>query len=249
MRLFFVPSILYFGYLMKLPPYHLILLILFLIGSGVLAQDSLSVKGDAKYREDQFYLGFTYNVINKVPRGVNVKGLSGGIHFGYLRDMPLNKRRNIAIALGAGLALDQFGQTLFIGEDANEETIYRILNSDVNYKKNRLNTATLEVPIEFRWRTSTATNYKFWRVYGGLRMGYTYWYRSYFRQPDNEVAQTDIPEFQNLNLAATLSAGYGTFNFYINYSLTPFFEGAITEDTKERIRFQPIKLGIIFYIL
>ena len=163
--------------------------------------------------------------------------------------MPINERRNLALALGVGLSIDQYGQTLFIGEDSNEESIFQILTSEINYRKNRLNMATLEVPLEFRWRTSTETDYRFWRVYGGLRMGYTYWYRSLFQQPDNEVAQTDIAEFQNLSFAATLSIGYGTFNFFVHYALTPFFKDSVIRDTQETIGFQPIKLGIIFYIL
>lgn len=227
----------------------LVLLCSLLLGSAVLAQDTLSVKGDDRYREDQFYLGFSYNLITKIPRGVNIKGLSGGIHFGYLRDMPLNDRRNIAVALGLGMSLDQYGQTLFIGEDTDENTIFTTLTGEVDYSKNRLNMATLEIPFEFRWRTSTSTIYKFWRVYGGVRMGYTYWYRSYFRQPNNEVAQTDIAEFQNLNVAATLSVGYGTFNFFVHYTLSPFFKDAVTLNTQEEVLFQPLKLGIIFYIL
>ena len=128
-----------------------------------MAQDSLEVKNDHKYREDQFYLGITYNLITKNPRGVNIRGLSGGINFGYLRDMPINERRNMAIALGAGVAFDQYGQTLFIGEDENEQTIFRTLTADIDYEKNRLNMAALEIPLEFRWRTSTATDYQFWR--------------------------------------------------------------------------------------
>jgi len=228
--------------------YITVLLVITALGS-LFAQDSLAVKGDSKYREDQFYLGLTYNLISKVPRGVNIKGLSGGVHFGFLRDMPVNEQRNLALALGLGLSFDQYGQTLFIGEDENEESIFRILTSDVNYDKNRLNMATLEIPLEFRWRTSTATDYKFWRIYSGLRMGYTYWYRSLFKQPKNEVAQTDISEFQNLSFAATLSVGYGTFNFFMHYALTPFFKNSYTQDTGEAIGFQPLKLGIIFYIL
>lgn len=227
-----------------------LLFLFFLCSAGViLAQDSLSVAGDSKYREDQFYVGVTYNLITKIPAGVNIKGLSGGINFGFMRDMPINDRRNIAVALGAGLALDQYGQTLFIGENPDESTIFRTLLDDVEYDKNRLNTAAIEVPFEFRWRTSTATEYKFWRVYAGMRLRYTYWYRSYFRQPDNEVAQTDIPEFQNLGFDATLSIGFGTFNFYVNYALTPYFKDAETENTLEKIGYQPLKLGLIFYIL
>ena len=83
---------------------------------------------DLKYREDQFYLGITYNLLSNVPSSLNIRGLSGGIHFGYLRDMPINERRNIAIAIGAGAAFDVYGNTLFVGEKPNEETIFTILN-------------------------------------------------------------------------------------------------------------------------
>ena len=203
---------------------------------------------DTKYREDQFYVGLTYNIVANVPSGVKTRGLSGGIQLGYLRDMPINKRRNVAIAIGAGLAFDQFGQNLFIGEDANAKTIFKVLNDDVKFNQNRFSMATIEVPIEFRWRTSTAEIYKFWRIYGGVRVGYTYWYKAIFKQPGNDVGQTDIPEFDKLRLSATLNFGYNTFNFFASYSINPFFKDATTTDS-QAVDFKTIKLGLIFYIL
>lgn len=229
---------------------HLFIVLGILMAVKSFGQDSLWVSdADTKYREDQFYVGITYNLLNKVPSNVNLKGVSGGIHFGYLRDMPINEERNLSIALGGGLAFDQYGQNLFIGELPNEETIFRPLLDDVSFTKNRLSMATLELPIEFRWRTSTATEYKFWRIYSGVRLGYTYWYKAYFKQTDNIVVQTDIPELQPINFAVTLAFGYGTFNFYLNYAITPFFNGATTVDTFEEIGFSPLKIGLIFYIL
>ena len=183
-----------------------------------------------------------------MPSGVSARGLSGGIQFGYLRDMPINNRRNVAIAIGAGLALDQFGQTLFIGEDTNENTIFRVLDNDIDFDQNRFSMATVEIPIQFRWRTSTASSYKFWRIYGGVRVGYTYWYKSTFKQSGNDVGQSDIPEFDNLRLSATLSFGYNTFNFFASYSINPFFKDAFTVEG-EKVDFKTVKLGLIFYIL
>ncbi|RFN59544.1 porin family protein [Marixanthomonas ophiurae] len=203
---------------------------------------------DTKYREDQFYIGLNYNIISSVPNGVNSRGLSGGIQLGYFRDMPINKRRNIAIAIGAGLAFDQFGQNLFIGEEANETTIFRVLDDEVSFDQNRFTMAALEIPIQFRWRTSTAETYKFWRIYAGMKVGYTYWYKATFKQSNNKVVQTDIPEFDNVRLSANLSFGYNTFNFYASYSINPFFKDATTSDG-ETVDFKAIKLGLIFYIL
>ncbi len=230
---------------------QLLFLVLLLPAFFCLAQEEVeeSIFLDKKYREDQLYVGVTYNLLTSVPSGVNLQGVSGGIEFGYLRDMPINERRNISIALGLGFNFDQLGQTLFIGEGEDNTTIFRILDNTVNYDSNRFSTATIELPFEFRWRTSTTKDYTFWRIYTGFRVGYTYWYRARFKQSGNRVSQTDIPEFDQLRLSAHLSFGYGTFNFYTSYSINPYFKDAKTSNTGESIDFRTLKLGIIFYIL
>lgn len=229
---------------------HLFQLFVFLCGISILAQDSIpKAQIDPLYREDQFYAGVTYNLLTSVPSDLNIRGVSGGVHFGFVRDMPLNESRDFAIAIGGGFAFDQYGQNLFIGEDTNEQTIFRVLDSDVDFSTNRFSTATLELPLEIRWRTSTPTTYKFWRIYGGIRLGYTYWYKAYFKQTNNEVSQTDIPEFDQVRLAATLSFGYSTFNFYAYYSIKPFFKDAVLLDSNAKLDFRTLKLGVVFYIL
>ncbi len=204
---------------------------------------------DSLYREDQFYIGATYNLILNAPTDVEVRGLTGGIQFGYMRDMPLNKRRNVAIAVGAGLSLDDFGQNLFIGETADEQTIFTVLrDEEVDYNRNRFGMSVIEAPLQFRWRTSTPSTYKFWRVYAGFRVGYAFRYKSVFKQPGNNVNQTDIPEFDPVRLGATLSFGYNTFNFFAYYSINPFFKDAVTTEG-EKVDFRTIKIGLMFYIL
>ena len=224
--------------------------LLFLCVISVTAQDSIPKADlDHKYREDQFYAGVTYNLLVNAPANVRLNGVSGGVHFGFLRDMPINDERNIAIAIGFGMAFDQYAYNLFIGEDATENTIFTVIDSDTQFDINRFSTATIEVPLEIRWRTSTADTFKFWRIYGGVRVGYTYWYRSFFSQTDNQVSQTNIPEFDRMRLGATLNFGYSTFNFYAYYSINPFFKEAVIEDTDESLNLRTLKLGVIFYIL
>ena len=204
---------------------------------------------DTKYREDQFYIGATYNLLSDVPSGVNIRGLSGGIQFGYLRDMPINKKRSLAIAIGAGLAFNEYGQLLFIGETPDGKTIFTVLDDNtVDFTRNRFSTAKFEAPIEIRWRSSTPDNYKFWRIYVGFRVGYVYWYKSTFKQPGNNVTQTDIPEFQKLRLGTSFTFGYNTFNFFASYSINPFFKDAMTTDGQQ-VNFRTIQVGLMFYIL
>src|SRR5690606_6023621 len=99
-----------------------------------------------------------------------------------------------------------------------------------------------------RWRTSTASSYKFWRIYGGVRIGYAYYYKATFKQANNNVNQTKIPEFDPLRLSATVSVGYNSFNFFASYSINPFFKNAVTV-AGENVDFRTLKVGLMFYIL
>ena len=216
-----------------------------LFGQKEVASDSL----ENNYREDQFYFGITYNALVDTPELVDTRGLTGSVHFGFTRDMPINKRRNISVALGIGASFDEYGSTLFIGEDQANRTIFTSLSdNDVTYDVNRFSSSSIEVPLEFRWRSSSAQNYTFWRFYAGVRLGYTYWYKSSFKQDGNTVIQTDIPEFNNMRLGATLSVGYNTVNFYAYYGITPFFDNAVTTNGTP-IDMRTLKLGLLFFIL
>ncbi len=212
--------------------------------------DSLSVDNIyEEYREDQFYLGVNYNVLTDVPGTVSIRGLSGGLQVGFLRDMPVNERRNLAIAAGLGLTYDQFGNNLYIGQLSSGQTVFQVLNEDdIEFDRNRFSMATIEVPIEFRWRTSTARTYNFWRIYAGFRVGYAYWYGATFKQMDNEVSLSSIPEFERVRLKGTLSFGYNKINFFAAYSFSPFFKEAVSV-SGQSVEFRTIRVGLIIYIL
>jgi len=203
---------------------------------------------DSLYREDQFYIGLTFHLLKDLPESVSQSGFSGGLHLGFIRDFPLNKRRNIGLGAGLGWSVNSFGQELFIGEDSNNNTLFRNLNSeDIDYDSNRFTTQLIEVPIEFRWRTSTPDSHKFWRVYTGFRLGYIYNFQSTFKQGGNQVIQTDVPELDRFRIGTTLSFGYNTFNLHIYYSLNPFFKDAKLGNSD--IGITTFKVGLMFYIL
>ena len=203
---------------------------------------------DSLYREDQFYIGLTFHLLKDLPESVSQSGFSGGLHLGFIRDFPLNKRRNIGLGAGLGWSVNSFGQELFIGEDSNNNTLFKNLNSeDIDYDSNRFTTQLIEVPIEFRWRTSTPDSHKFWRVYTGFRLGYIYNFQSTFKQGGNQVIQTDVPELDRFRIGTTLSFGYNTFNLHIYYSLNPFFKDAKLGNSD--IGITTFKVGLMFYIL
>ncbi len=209
--------------------------------------DSVPFTIDSLYREDQFYAGFHFNLVTNRPSNISQESFSGGLNLGFIRDFPLNERRNIAIGAGLGWSINTYGQNLFIGKENDGTTIFESLDGEVNYSTNRFTTQLIEAPIEFRWRTSTFQSYKFWRVYGGVRLGYVYNFKSRYRDDNQEIIIKDPSELDRFRIGATFTFGYNTFNFQFYYALNPFFKDATVD--AEALDLSTLKIGLTFYIL
>ncbi len=200
------------------------------------------------YREDQFYASVTYNLLNYKPDGVSQSGFSSGFHLGFIRDMPINERRNFSIGLGLGISTNSYNQNLSILE-TNNNLVYLIIDeSEVNVSKNKFTTYLVEMPLEIRWRTSTAIDYNFWRIYTGFKVGYLLYNSSKFVSEGGSQNLSNIDDFNKLQYGLTLSAGYGTWNFHVYYGLNPIFNDN-AKLSGETIDLSSIKIGLMFYIL
>lgn len=231
--------------------------IFFLIGSNTInAQDTIaeSIPSDTtavvdpNYREDQFYISVTYNLLGNKPDGVSQSGFSSGYHLGFIRDMPINKRRNLAIGVGLGLSSNSYNQTLQISEVDNDYQ-YQILNeNEIEYSKNKFTTYLVEFPIEFRWRTSTATDYEFWRIYAGIKLGYVLFNSSKFNSITGDIKLSNIEDFNAFQYGLTISAGYSNINFHLYYGLNDIFNSDAKIDG-ESITMNSVRIGLMVYIL
>lgn len=210
------------------------------------AQDSMIVKVDSLYREDQFYFSLTYNTLAEKPNGVSQSKFSSGISFGFLRDMPISKNRQVALAAGLGFTYNNYNQNLAILGTAQNPT-YEVINGTVGFDKNKFSTLTVDVPLEFRWRTSTYESHKFWRIYSGLKFSYLLVDTSIFNANGAKVRISENTDFNDLHYGAYLAAGYNTINLYLYYGLNPLLESKT--NTATSFAFQALNLGIIFYIL
>ena len=202
--------------------------------------DSLFV--DNKYLEDQFYFGLNYNLLVNKPSGFNQNGISGGFTVGYIRDFPLNERRNIAIGVGLGYAYNAYNQNLKISEGG----MYEIVHND-DFNSNRLTTYAIELPVEFRWRTSTATTYSFWRIYTGVKFGYVFKNKSKYSDDFETIKIKNIDEFQNFQYGLTFAAGYSSFNLSLYYGLNTMFKNVNVSGAEIDLR--QFNIGLLFYIL
>ncbi|WP_366186279.1 porin family protein [Flavobacterium ovatum] len=201
---------------------------------------------DSLYREDQFYFGFTFNNLNNKPSGLSQNKFSTGFSVGFLRDMPVNKKRTLALASGVGFTYNNFIQNLDI-EQTGETITYALFASSEDYSKNRFSQLFVDVPIEFRWRTSTYESYKFWRIYSGVKFSYLIYDRYVSTDAKGTTVITNNKDFDKLQYGIYLATGYNTFNIYAYYGLNALFKSAKVNG--EQIDMKAFNVGVIFYIL
>jgi len=230
---------------------YLLFTFIFIIGEHiVLSQEEPSTTVvDSLYKEDQFYVGMTYNLLVNRPNDINQSGFSSGFHLGFIKDMPINKNRNVAIGIGLGYSGNSFNQNMLINKNDVGNFTYSVLNdTEISYTKNKFSTHMVELPIEFRWRTSTATEYRFWRIYTGFKMGYVFAHTSKFKGDLGSLEFNDDNDFNDFQYGLTLSVGYNTWNIHFYYALNPIFSGnaKLNDDV---IDMSAIKIGLMFYIL
>ncbi len=230
---------------------HIIIIIAILIfaPSTYSQEENGEIVADSLYREDQFYAGVTYNLLGNMPSGVSQNGFSSGFHWGFIRDMPINEKRNIALGLGIGYSTNSFNQNLLISKSIDKNYNFSIIDDDTEFSKNKFSQHLIEIPFEFRWRSSTESEYKFWRIYTGFKVGYVIANTSkYNGSPENEK-HSGINDFNDFQYALTLSFGYNTWNFYLYYALNPIFSSNIETIDGDSIDMKAIKIGLIFYVL
>lgn len=204
------------------------------------------VKIDSLYREDQFYFSVTYNLFSQVPDGLKQDKFSAGISAGFLRDMPVNEKRTVAIAAGLGLSYQNYFQNLTISRNA-DGLLYGV-NDYNEFVSNRYRQYLVDLPIEFRWRNSTFQSYKFWRIYTGLKFSYVFSNRSVLDDGETTYKINNNPEINKFQYGAYISAGYNTWNIYFYYGLNPLFKDVKTISGEE-VKMRTMNLGLIFYIL
>ena len=220
------------------------LIFFFFIGCSSIAfsqKDSLQL--GSKYAEDQLYFLISYNQLFDQPSLVKGSGFSYGLSAGFMKDLILNKKGSISLALGFGYNYDLLNHGLTIAKENNEVT-FQVDNSG---PINTLTIHNLEFPFEFRWRNSDAQTYKFWRVYMGVKASYNVSNNFKFTDQSNSFSYKNVSRFNSWQYGLTLSVGYDVFTAHMYYGLTPMLKDTMLGTTD--ISSKTMRIGLIFYFL
>ena len=231
---------------------HFAFLMLFWLSFSAFSQQNVPVdslyRPDPYYLEDQLYFGISYIALRNLPGGLKQNGFSNSIKFGYVRDIPINEQRNFGFALGVGYGHDAYFQNLRISID--EETgkvVYKILGNE-NFQRNSFSVSKIDIPFEIRWRGSTPTQYKFWRLYTGITTSYVFDTSSNFVSNNVDITYKDIQIINPWQFGFTASVGYNTWNFNFYYGLSNIIKDGIEVENID-VKMKEMRFGVIYYFL
>jgi hypothetical protein len=170
---------------------------------------------------------------------IQTKGFSRTFNAYFLFDFNFKSNPKLSVAIGPGIGTDNifFDKTSINLADKNGVSF--TTDSVTKYKKNKLATGYLEVPLEFRYSTNPEDMNSGWKLALGLKIG---------TNIDAKVkSKIDLDannkggyflktkDRRNLNgtrLAATGRIGYGNMSLFGTYTLTEFFKAGYGPSVK-----------------
>lgn len=161
----------------------------------------------------------------------------------------LGNKRNVALAIGFGLANQNYYMNTFIRTHTDSVWMPRIPDS-LNHKKYKLSTTFLTVPIELRFRTDPSGDSRIsYKFYPGFRVGYLLSSHTKYvgTNPNtgDKVKEKHyyVNHLQTFDYGITLRMGRGKFMVNGYYSLVPLFD---PEKTTEFTRFE-VGLTVVLF--
>lgn len=195
---------------------------------------------DYKYLEDQIYVNVSYQKLLKLPDNFSKTGFSYNIGMGFIKDIPLNKQRNIGLGIGLGYSINaHYFNIKEITDNPEDEP-------DKELKSNKIALYMLEMPIQFRLRNSTPVKYRFMRFYPGILISYAFAQNHTLKQ-NEDFDVNDVIDINKFQYGVNMAIGYNNWNFYIYYGLTDLFNE--TEKNPYPIEARELKLGITLFFL
>ena len=183
---------------------------------------------------DHLMIQFGYAGWGNAPDSFNIKGFSRSFNVYFFFDFPFKSNPHFSAGLGLGFGSDNifFKETSI---DLKSGTAVSIRRDTVNlYKKLKLNTGYIEIPLELRYSENPENMNKGFKFAIGAKVGLLV-DGKVKAKVDRDVdgnggyiyKEKETKFFQSSRVAAIMRVGYGNFTVFGSYTFTSFFkEGA-----------------------
>lgn len=194
---------------------------------------------------DHFMVQFALNSWQGAPDSIDshIGGFNRSANVYIMLDKPFKSNPRLSIAAGIGVGTTNiYFKKMIVDIGATSAVLpFRAVDSLDNYKKFKVSTAFLEVPLELRFTSNPSTPNKTFKAAIGLKVGTMLNAHSKGKGLRNAAGNTlnakTVKEssknyFNTTRIAATARVGYGNFSFFGAYSLTGTFKDGVAPDIK-----------------
>ncbi|MBX2922868.1 MAG: outer membrane beta-barrel protein [Chitinophagaceae bacterium] len=182
---------------------------------------------------DHFMIQLGYYGWSNIPDTIRTGGLSRTFNFHFMFDFPFKSDPRFSAAIGLGLGTDNifFKQTTL---DLRKYPLNFAHDTVTQYKRYKLATTHLEVPLEIRFASNPANYNKTFKAALGVKVGTmidAHTKAKITRDREGYGSYTarlkDRRNFNSTRLAGTVRVGYGAFSIFGTYQFNEFIrEGA-----------------------
>lgn len=172
-----------------------------------------------------------------------IKGFSKGFNTYLMADFPFKSDKRFSAAIGLGVSTSSIGfKKTIVDVTSNTKTLPFLFVDTLNhYKKFKVATSYLEIPVEFRFSSSPETPGKSVKVALGVKIGTLLNAHTKGKTLQNGSGGTirnstdkitSKSYFNSTKFAATARIGYGYFSLFGAYNFTNIFKDGVTPNTK-----------------
>jgi hypothetical protein len=180
-----------------------------------------------------------------VPDSINshMGGLSRGGNAYIMLDRPFKGNQQLSVGIGLGVGTSHiFFKKMEVGIESSSRVLpFPATDTGANFKKYKLATSFLEVPLELRFSSNPETPNKAVKAAIGIKGGVLLnahtkgkTLRNNSGATINQFTQKNLSKtfFNNTRFAATARVGYGFFSVFGAYNLTSIFKDGVSADMK-----------------
>ncbi len=218
------------------------------ISSLAMAQDSTMAMPAKKKNitaADHFMVQVAHNIWQGVPDSVSdrIKGFNRSANVYVMLNKPFKNNQKLALAFGIGIGTSNIYFDKTIVDVAGTTPVLRFINADSldNFKKYKVSTAHVEVPVEFRFSSKPESPNQSVKFALGLKGGFLVSAKTKGTKllnkdgaQINDFTQKIISSsyFNSNKIAATARVGYGIVSLFGSYNLNSVFKTGVVDDTK-----------------
>lgn len=194
---------------------------------------------------DHFMVQLGFNSMQGAPDSIkdHIKGLQRSANVYLMFDKPFKGNPRLSAAIGAGIGTNNYYFKRMIVDISSTAQVlpFRDVDSAQNFKKYKIHTTFLEVPLELRYTADPENPGKTMKAAIGVKVGTLLNAHSkgkILRDANDRVInnytvkETTKTFFNSTRITGTARVGYGHFTLFGAYSFTGIFKDGVAPEMK-----------------